>query len=153
MRLSIPAVLAALVAIAGVVGLVLVATATHGGAAPGSGQQAFDAPGCNPSTYDGPSRKPSYLLGRNCPRPTIVVIRHVRASGTGWLVDLDASRSFDPKGGRIVRYEWRVDGRPRRSVGSDIEMRFAKPGLHEIVVGIVDDSGLTNEKVEIVRLR
>ena len=104
MRLSIPALLSITIAAVSVGGLLVVASATRVGTAPGNGEQTFDAPGCQPNTYDGPGRVPHYLRNRNCPTPTPVILVHSTYAGGAWHVTWDGSRSFDPVGGRLIRY-------------------------------------------------
>jgi hypothetical protein len=151
-RLSIPAVLSAIIAAASVVGLIVVASATDVGSAPGSGQQTFDAPGCKPNTYDGPSRTPHYLLGRNCPTPTPVIVRRLSRGGRARNVVLDGSRSFDPMGGKLIKFAWSIDGGAQRS-GMRISVRNMRPGKHTIVLYVTGDSGLTGAETQVVDLR
>lgn len=152
MRPSIPVLLSLAIAVVGVVGLIAVAVATDLGAAPGSGQKVFDAPGCLPKSYAGPGRSGSYLLGRNCPTPTAVIVaRTAPAGGRAWRVTWDGSRSFDPIGGRIVGYAWNAPGgtvhRDRR-----FTVRYERPGTHSVVLYVRDDSGLTGTATSTVTL-
>lgn len=139
------------IAAVGVVGLVLVASQTNVGTAPGNGEQVFDAPGCLPNRYDGPGRTPHYRLNRNCPTPTPVILWHASRAGGAWLVSWDGSRSFDPMGGRLVGYSWDV-GKGLRRAGRRITVRYARPGLYRVVLYVTDDSGLTGTATEAVRL-
>lgn len=142
MRLPIPVLLSIAIAAVGAFGLALVAWATDGGTAPGNGQQTFDAPGCLPRAYAGPGHKGHYVLNRNCPTPTAVILRHVSRDGRAWRVSWDGSRSFDPIGGRLVGFAWSFDGGPQRD-GRRISTRFHGAGVHTVVLSVTDDSGLT----------
>ncbi len=134
--------LSTLIAVAGVAWLISVASTANLGRAPGNGEQVFDAPGCRPSVYDGPGKAGHYLLNRNCPRPTPVILRHASRTGGGWEVTWDGSRSFDPIGGRLLEYAWSVERGPRRR-GRKISVRYTRPGSHSVVLYVTDDSGLT----------
>ena len=151
MRPSIPAVLSAIIAATGVGGLVLVASATRAGTAPGNGEKVFDAPGCQPNQYDGPGSRPHYLLHRNCPTPTPVIVAHTLYAGGAWRVTWDGSRSFDPVGGRLVRYAWSVGAGPQR-LGPRISVLYARPGLYSVELYVTDDSGSTGTARATVRL-
>lgn len=141
MRHSIPALLSFAIAALGVAGIVFVASATTAGTAPGNGQKVFDAPGCQPKSYAGPGRTGHYLLNRNCPRPTPVVLSGVARMGDGWRVTWDGSRSFDSIGGRLVSYVWTLeDGSQRR--GPKIAVDYGRPGPHSVVLYVTDDAGL-----------
>jgi hypothetical protein len=142
MRLPIPVLLSIAIAAVGAFGLVLVALATDAGTAPGNGQQTFDAPGCLPRAYAGPGHKGHYLLNRNCPTPTAVILRHVSRDGRAWRVSWDGSRSFDPMGGRLVSYAWSFDGGPQRN-GRRVSIHFRRAGVHTVALYVTDDSGLT----------
>lgn len=152
MRPSLPVLLSATIAAAGVGGLILVAAATQAGSAPGNGEKTFDAPGCQPNEYDGPGPKPHYLLHRDCPNPTPVVVAHTSYRGDAWRVTWDGSRSFDPVGGRLVRYEWSVGPGPRK-VGRRIDVAYAHPGLHTVELYVTDDSGATGTALATVSLK
>jgi hypothetical protein len=151
LRPSIPRILALVIAIAGVIGLVLIAVETNTGAAPGSGQGTFDAPGCQPKVYDGPGRAPHYLLARNCPTPTPVIIRHSSRSRRAWNLALDGSQSFDPAGGQLVKFAWTVDGGSPIS-GMKISVHELRSGLHAITLYVTGDSGLTGTQTQVLRL-
>ncbi len=151
MRLSIPVLLSFAVAAVGVAGVVVVASATRSGTAPGSGQKVFDAPGCLPKSYAGPGRNGRYLLNRNCPTPTAVILRRSARVDGVWRVTWDGSRSFDPIGGRLVGYAWSVDEGPQRP-GRRITVGFDRPGPHSVVLFVTDDSGLTGTARQTVRL-
>jgi hypothetical protein len=128
-------------------GALAVAVATDAGSAPGSGQKTFDAPGCLPSAYDGPGRRGHYLLNRNCPTPTpVLVAKTVGRGGGGWLVELDASKSYDPMGGRLVDFAWALGPGPQRH-GRKIRVDF-RPGTHPVVLHVTNDSGLTGTLAE-----
>jgi len=128
-------------------GTVAVAVATDAGSAPASGQKTFDAPGCLPRAYDGPGRGGRYLLNRNCPTPTpVLVTKIIDRGGGGWLVELDASRSFDPMGGRLVDFAWALGPGPQRH-GRRIRVDL-RPGTHPIVLHVTNDSGLTGTLAE-----
>ncbi len=142
MRPSLSVLLSATIAAAGVGGLILVTSSTQAGIAPSNGEKIFDAPGCQPNAYDGPGSKPHYLLHRDCPNPTPVIVAHTTYRGSGWLVTWDGSRSFDPVGGRLIRYEWSVGPGPRRT-GRSIGVAYAHPGLHTAELYVTDDSGAT----------
>ena len=156
MRLSLPVLLSCAVAAVGVAGVVLVAIATDAGSAPGNGQKVFDAPGCLPGSYAGPGRDGRRLLNRNCPTPRVVILSSAERVRGGWLVHWDGSRTFDPIGGRLVDFAWDVDGQrggaPQRH-GARIAVRYARPGRHEVVLYVTDDSGLTGAADETVELR
>jgi PKD domain len=151
LRHSIPAILSAALAITAVACLLWLALDVGGVAAPGSGQQAFDAPGCSPRSYAGPSSRPHYLLRRNCPNPVPVVLHSVRRLAGGWQVRWDASRSYDPMGGRLVSFEWDMGSGTRR-VGAAIAVTYKRPGLHGVVSYVTDDSGQTGTSTEEVLL-
>jgi hypothetical protein len=128
-------------------GTVAVALATDAGSAPGSGQKTFDAPGCLPRAYDGPGRSGRYLLNRNCPTPTPVLASEtIGRSGGGWLVELDASKSFDPMGGRLIDFAWALGPGPQRH-GKRIRVDL-RPGTHPIVLHVTNDSGLAGTLAE-----
>ena len=132
--------------------MILVAAATHAGSAPGNGEKTFDAPGCQPNEYDGPGSKPHYLLHRDCPNPTpVIVVRTFHRDDT-WRVAWDGSRSFDPVGGRLVRYEWSVGPGPRR-IGPRITVLYNHPGLHAVELYVTDDGGATGTERAAVNLR
>lgn len=128
-------------------GTVAVALATDAGSAPGSGQKTFDAPGCLPRAYDGPGRRAHYLLNRNCPTPTpVLVAKTIGHSEGGWLVELDASKSFDPMGGRLIAFSWALGPGPQRH-GRKIRVALL-PGRHPVVLHVTNDSGLTGTVAE-----
>jgi hypothetical protein len=149
---SIPVLLSLVVAAVGVVGVVVVAAATDVGVAPGNGEKVFDAPGCLPKSYAGPGRRGHYQLNRNCPRPRPVIVRRVSRAGGEWLVTWDGSRSFDPMGGKLVEFEWRLDDGHVRS-GRKIVIRYRHPGPHSVVLYVTNDSGLYGTEKQTVRLR
>ncbi len=151
MRLSIPVLLSFAVAAVGVVGVIVVAAATDAGSAPGSGQKFFDAPGCRPKSYAGPGRNGHYLLNRNCPRPTAVVLHDTSRVGDAWRVTWDGTRSFDPIGGRLVSYAWSVEDGPRRP-GRRLSVLYDRPGPHSVVLYVIDDSGLLGTSTGTVTL-
>lgn len=151
-RLSIPTLLSATIAAAGIGGLIFLATTTAAGRAPGNGEKTFDAPGCQPNAYDGPGSKPHYLLHRDCPNPTPVVVAHAYHQGDAWRVTWDGSRSFDPVGGRLVRYEWSVGPGPRK-IGDRITVTYSRPGLHIVELYVTDDGGATGTVLAAVRLK
>jgi hypothetical protein len=138
-----PAMLFSLLLVAlALAGTVAVALATDGGSAPGSGQKTFDAPGCLPRAYQGPGPRNRYLLNRNCPTPTpVLVAATIGRAARGWLVELDASKSFDPMGGRLVDFAWALGPGPQRH-GRRIRVEFG-PGAHAVVLHVTNDSGLT----------
>lgn len=152
MKLSIPVLLSIVIAAAGVVGLGLVALATDAGTAPGNGEQVFDAPGCLPSAYAGPGHGGHYLVNRDCPTPTPVILRRVLHHGKAWRVDWDGSRSFDPMGGSLVGFAWSFDGGPQRK-GRKVSIRYTRPGVHTVVLYVTDDSGLTGTERQTMVLR
>lgn len=130
-------------------GTIAVALATGGAAAPASGQKVFDAPGCRPRSYAGPGRKPHYLLGRNCPTPTPVIVASLSRRGGGWRVVLDGSRSFDPMGGRLTEFSWALGPGPRHQ-GRRIVVTGWRAGPHRVVLYVSNDSGLTGTLAEVV---
>ena len=142
MRRSIPVLLSFAIAAVGIAGVIALAVATDAGTAPGSGQKFFDAPGCLPKSYSGPGQSGHYLLNRNCPTPTAVVVQRSVRVGRGWRVTWDGSRSFDPIGGRLVSYAWSVEGGPQRP-GRRFSVLYDRPGPHSVVLYVTDDSGLT----------
>lgn len=150
-RPSIPALLSATIAAAGVGGVLVVASATRAGSAPGNGEKVFDAPGCEPNEYDGPGRVAHYLLHRNCPTPRPVIVTHSTHAAGAWRVTWDGSRSFDPVGGRLLRYEWSVGEGPRLS-GRTISVLYRHPGVYAVILYVTDDSGSTGTAREAVRL-
>lgn len=142
MRLSIPVLLSFAVAAVGVAGVIVVAATTDAGSAPGNGQKVFDAPGCLPKSYAGPGRGGHYLLNRNCPTPTAVILHRTARVGGAWRVTWDGGRSFDPIGGRLVSYAWSVEHGPQQP-GRRLSVLFDRPGPHSVVLYVTDDSGLT----------
>jgi hypothetical protein len=152
MRLPVPVLLSIAIAVAGTVGLVLVAFATDAGIAPDNGQQTFDAPGCLPRAYAGPAHQGHYMLNRNCPTPTPVILRNVFRDGGTWRVSLDGSRSFDPMGGRLVGFAWSFDGGPRR-YGRRVSVHVRRPGAHTVALLVTNDSGLTGAELQNLVLR
>jgi PKD domain len=151
LRLSIPKLLSATIAAVGVGGVLVVASATKAGTAPGNGEKTFDAPGCQRNEYDGPGLKPHYLMHRNCPTPTPVIVVHSTYTAGAWRVTWDGSRSFDPVGGRLVGYEWSVGEGPRLS-GRTISVLYRHPGVYAVILYVTDDSGSTGTAHEAVRL-
>lgn len=152
MRLPIPVLLSIAIAAVGTFGLALVAWATDAGTAPGNGQRTFDAPGCLPRAYAGPGHKGHYMLNRNCPTPTPVILRRVARDGSGWRVAWDGSRSFDPMGGNLVGFAWSFDQRPQRQ-GRKVVVRYSSPGVHTVVLYVTNDSGLTGTERQTLVLR
>jgi PKD domain len=142
LKASPSALLALALAAIAVAGTVAVALATDAGGAPGSGQKVFDAPGCLPKAYHGPGRTGHYLLGRNCPTPTPVIVAETIATDRGYRVALDGSRSFDPMGGRLVEFTWDLGPGPDRK-GRRITVTYADPGPHAVILYVTNDSGLT----------
>jgi hypothetical protein len=151
LRPSIPVLLSFAVVAVGVAGVIAVAVATDAGSAPGSGQKFFDAPGCRPKSYAGPGRTGHYLLNRDCPTPTAVILHRTSRAGEAWRVTWDGSRSFDPIGGRLVSYAWSVEGGPRQP-GQRLSVLFDRPGPHSVVLYVSDDSGLTGTAMGTVTL-
>ncbi len=151
MRPTIPLLLSFAIAAVGVVGVIAVAVATDTGTAPGSGQKFFDAPGCLPKSYAGPGSAGSYLLNRNCPTPTAVIVHRTARVNGAWRVTWDGSRSFDPIGGRLVRYAWSVEGSPPRP-GQELSVLYDRPGPRSVVLYVTDDSGLTGTATGMVTL-
>jgi PKD domain len=149
LRPSIPALLSATIA---AVGVVVVASATRAGTAPCNGEKTFDAPGCQRNEYDGPGLKPHYLMHRNCPRPTAVILVHSSYRDGAWHVTWDGSRSFDPVGGRLIRYEWSIGTGPRL-VGQKVSVLYTHPGPYTVVLYLTDDSGSTGAATYTMRLR
>jgi hypothetical protein len=151
MRFSIPRLLSATIAAVGVGGVVVVAVATHSGAAPGNGEKVFDAPGCEPNAYDGPGRVPHYPSNRDCPTPTPVIVAHVKYVAGSWRVTWDGSRSFDPVGERIVKYAWST-GKGPQLIGPTISVSYTRPGIYSVELYVTDASGSTGTAHETVRL-
>jgi hypothetical protein len=151
LRPSIPLLLSFAIAAVGVVGVIAVALSTDAGTAPGSGQKFFDAPGCLPKSYAGPGSSGSYLLNRNCPTPTAVIVHRTERVGGAWRVTWDGSRSFDPIGGHLVHYAWRVEGSPPRP-GRELPVLYGRPGQRSVVLYVTDDSGLTGTATGTVTL-
>ena len=150
-RPSIPALLSATIAAVGVGGVLVVAKATRAGSAPGNGEKVFDAPGCQPNEYDGPGRTPHYLFNRDCPRPTAVILVHSSYERGAWRVTWDGSRSFDPVGGLLVKYEWSTGDGPRL-VGQKISVLYTHPGVYGVVLYVTDDSDSLGTAKETIRL-
>jgi hypothetical protein len=151
-RPSIPALLSATIVAVGIGGVVVVASATKAGRAPGNGEKVFDAPGCEPNEYDGPGLIPHYLLNRDCPTPTVVIVTHSTYADGVWHVTWGGSRSFDPVGGRLLRYEWSIGGAPRRLIGRTVSVLYRHPGVYSVVLYVTDDSGSTGTAREAVQL-
>ncbi|HST54670.1 MAG TPA: PKD domain-containing protein [Solirubrobacteraceae bacterium] len=141
-----------LLAAAGAAGVIVVAAATDVGAAPGNGEQVFDAPGCERPQYDGPSTHTPRVLERNCPRPAGVILAGVQRVRGGWRVQLDATRSFDSLGGRIVKYLWLTD-QGAIEHGARVTLRYTQPGAHAVQLRVTNDSGSLGTAVYTVRLR
>lgn len=57
-------------------------------------------------------------------------------------IKLSAERSFDTDG-KIIEYTWLIDDLPARK-GKVIEHAFDKPGIHRVVLNVVDDAGVSN---------
>ncbi len=138
-----------MIAAVAVAGTVAVAVATGGATAPASGQKVFDAPGCLPVSYDGPGRRPHYLLGRDCPTPTPVIVTAVSRRGGARRVVLDGSRSFDPMGGRLTEFSWALGPGPQRK-GRRIVVTGWRAGPHPVVLYVSNDTGLTGTLAEVV---
>jgi hypothetical protein len=144
--------LSATIAAVGVGGVVVIASATKAGSAPGDGEKVFDAPGCQPNEYDGPGLVPHYLLNRDCPGPTAIILVHSSYKNGAWHVTWDGSRSFDPVGERLVRYEWSL-GTGQRLKGQKISVLYRHPGLYSVVLYVINaDESLRTAKGT-VRLR
>jgi hypothetical protein len=138
-RPPITALLSATIAAVGVGGVLVVAKATRAGTAPGNGEQSFDAPGCGREHYDGPGHVRRLLPERNCPRPEPVILVRSSRADDAWRVILDGSRSFDPDGEPIVKYEWDVGGRLRlRGRVASLQL---KPGIYTVTLQLRDGSG------------
>jgi hypothetical protein len=152
LRPSIPALLSATIAAVGVGGILVVASATKAGTAPGNGEKVFDAPGCQPNQYDGPGRVAHYLFNRDCPRPTVVILVHSSYEDGAWHVTWDGSRSFDPVGGRLVKYEWSIGTGPRLA-GRKISVIYHHPGVYGVVLYVTDDSNSLGTAEDTVQLR
>jgi len=150
-RPSIPALLSATIAAVGVGGVVVVASTTKAGSAPGNGEKVFDAPGCKPNEYDGPGLVPHYLRNRDCPTPTPVIVAHIKYGGGSWHVTWDGSRSFDPVGERIARYAW-TTGKEPQLTGPRISLLYRRPGTYSVELYVTDDSGSTGTAHGTVRL-
>ncbi len=152
-RLSAPSILTTLIAVLGTAGALVPGFATSAGTAPGNGEQIFDAPGCGPPEYDGPGSASRRLLPpRNCARPKAVIVLHTTRSAQVWRVSWDGSRSFDPIGGRLVKYEWSTGHGPPLG-GPIVSMTYTRPGLYKIVLYLTDDSGTIGTGSYTVRLR
>jgi hypothetical protein len=151
LRPSIPALLSSTIAAVGVGGVVVVASATKAGTAPGNGEKVFDAPGCEPNEYDGPGHVPHYLLNRACPRPTAVIVVHSSYRNGAWHATWDGSRSFDPVGERLVKYEWSI-GKGPRLTGKKISVLYTHPGTYSVVLYVTDASDSIGKAKETVRL-
>ena len=150
-RSSIPALLSATIAAVGIGGALIVASATSAGSAPGNGEKVFDAPGCQPNEYDGPGHVPHYLLNRDCATPTPVIVAHSTYADGVWHVTWDGSRSFDPVGGRLLRYAWSTGTGPQM-IGPRISVLYTRPGVYSVELYVTDDSGSTGTAHETVRL-
>jgi len=140
-RFSIPVILTVVIAAAGVVALVAIAVETSAGGAPGNGQQVFDSPGCLPGRYHGPGGKAHFSLNRGCPTPTAVVVSDVYRRAGGWVVRWDGAKSFDPVGGRLVDFKWKVGSNLRQ--GRTIRTFYRRPGTHRALLYVTDGSGMT----------
>jgi PKD domain len=152
LRRSVPILLSAAIAVVAVAGLVFVALGSGSGAAPGNGQQVFDAPGCLTKSYAGPARVGHYMLNRNCPRPAVVILHTISRSRDGWRVTWDGSRSFNRMGGRLVEFEWSLhDGQEHRR-GRRIVVHYRRPGAHSVILYVTNDSGLYGTRRQTVRL-
>jgi hypothetical protein len=151
LRPSIPALLSATIAAVGVGGVVVVASVTRAGSAPGNGEKVFDAPGCEPNEYDGPGRTPHYPLNRDCSTPTPVIVAHSTYAGGVWRVSWDGSRSFDPVGERILKYAWSTSKSPQL-IGPRISILYTHPGIYSVELSVTDDSGSTGTAHETIRL-
>lgn len=57
-------------------------------------------------------------------------------------IKLSAERSFD-NDGKILDYRWMIDNQPERK-GKVIEHSFAEPGIHRIVLYVLDDANVSN---------
>jgi hypothetical protein len=141
--------LSTVIALLGGGGAIAVVSAVGGGRAPGNGQQVYDAPGCGRPEYDGPSPTGRPLLLRSCPRPTAVIVAHTVADHGAWRVLYDGSRSFDPVGGKIIKYQWLTDSGQLEG-GPRIAIRYFKPGLHYVELRLTDDGGTLGTAVQTV---
>lgn len=57
-------------------------------------------------------------------------------------ITFSAERSFD-NDGKIIEYTWLIDDLPARK-GKIIEHEFDKPGIHRVVLNVMDDAGVSN---------
>jgi hypothetical protein len=153
---SVVRLLAAIIAGAGIAGIVVVLGVTSAGTAPGNSEQVFDAPGCGPEHYDGPGRSARFPAYRDCPTPTPAIVLYSHHTRDGWHVIWDGSRSFDPDGEKLVKYVWSISTSPKRQAkyqGVDISLTYRKPGRYRVVLYVTDESGSTGTATYSVRLR
>lgn len=62
----------------------------------------------------------------------------------------DESRDID---GRIVKYEWDMDGDGQWEAGDDVhEARYARPGVYAVGLRVTDDAGAVTETVRTIRI-
>ncbi|MFV2092353.1 MAG: PKD domain-containing protein, partial [Hyphomicrobiales bacterium] len=61
----------------------------------------------------------------------------------GQAVSLNGAGSFDTDG-EIIEYRWDIAGREQPSMGASVSQKFAAPGLYEVQLTVVDDSGTLN---------
>ena len=57
-------------------------------------------------------------------------------------IKLSAERSYD-NDGKILDYRWIIDNQPERK-GKVIEHSFTEPGIHRVVLNVLDDSNVSN---------
>ncbi|MDQ7816570.1 MAG: PKD domain-containing protein [Melioribacteraceae bacterium] len=57
-------------------------------------------------------------------------------------IKFSAERSFD-KDGKIIEYSWLIDDLPVKK-GKVIEHSFDKPGIHRVVLNVMDDASVSN---------
>ncbi len=71
---------------------------------------------------------------------------------TPLMVTLDGSQSFTREG-RILKYEWYVEGENNSVSSRRIQRKFYQPGEYEISLTVENETGERHKKTEIIRVK
>lgn len=84
--------------------------------------------------------------------PPVARFAEIPVSGQApFTVELDASESFDPDKGGIVRYQWKSsDG--QTTLGSNANFTFEQKGNYEITLTVTDEEGLEDSSIQTITI-